>query len=42
MQAKPMPVAPKAFLMQLYTEVIVNKVPTGTYKNGDDFFEKLR
>ena len=38
----PMPVSPKPFLAQVYEEVIVAKVPAGTFKDADEFFNKLR
>ena len=37
-----MPISPRALLVQLYNEVVQHKVPTGTFANEDDFFEKLR
>ena len=37
-----MPVSPKPFLAQVYEEVIVAKVPAGTFKDADEFFNKLR
>ena len=37
-----MPVSPKPFLAQVYEEAIVAKVPAGTFKDADEFFNKLR